>query len=425
MKKVLFIAYLYPPIANSGTQRSLKFANFLPDLGWEPIVLTIADPMPKYCEPSLLDEVRPGTRIERAPFSSSVLARRIASVMRGLVDPERLESGLGWRLRRLRQIPDECADWRPSAVRRAVEIFHNEGFDAIYASGWPWTAFLIAQEVSHKTGRPYLLDYRDLWKPTGTMAWEKQTLLQKWFGPGLERRVLRDASAIVTVTPSLVDTLRKSAGKVRVDCITNGFDQGDFVRGQTPQPSVGDGLVRIVYTGVWRPGYGLEDLYEAIRQLKVSGFTQLHKLNVVAAGFAPGHARRLGVDDVVQEPGPIPHSEAIDLMCNASLLYLSVPNGFYAKASLPGKLFEYIASGRPVLASVPPDSEVAAVLAKVGGALCVAPGNVQQLVDTLAKLCETGGHDIFTSLVPAAVAQYTRKSLTGKLATILDSMVCP
>jgi len=421
MKKVLFIAYLYPPIANSGTRRSLEFANHLPDYGWEPIVLTVKDPLAKDCEPSLLEEVRPGTRIERAPLWSEITAQKIANVFSMLVEHNRVAAGLEWRLRRLWQVPDECASWQPAAIRRAEEIYQQEGFDAIYASGWPWTSFLIAAEVSRRTGRPYVLDYRDLWKPSG-VEWDRHSLLQKWLNPHLERKVLRTASAVVSTTPSFVQVLEKRGGKGKAICITNGFDPDDFAHAPAPDPVDRDHFVRVVNTGVWRPGYGPDDLYRAVGQLKETGSKCLRRLKVTMAGFPPGRAQEYGIDEFIEELGPVPHGQAIDLMMHANALYLPVSQGFYEKASIPGKLFEYIGSGRPILASVTPDSEVAAVLASVGGALCILPGDVHKLADSLERICNRDGLDLFPARLPNAVAQYTRSSLSKKLATLFDSV---
>jgi len=423
MKKVLFIAYLYPPIANSGTRRSLEFVNYLPDYGWKPIVLTVANPAPEDCEPSLLDEVRSGTRIERVPLWSDVAAEKVAKVFGAFVDCTRVAGGLKWRIQRLLQVPDGCAAWWPTAIRRAEEIYRREGFDAIYASGWPWTSFLIAAEVSRRTGRPYVIDYRDLWKPSGDVEWDKRTLLQRWLRPRLEKNVLRMASAVVSTTPSFVQMLEKSVVKGKVVCITNGFDPDDFANTPTLDPSDRDHFVRIVYTGVWRPGYGPEDLYLAVRQLRNINSECLRRLKVTVAGFPPGRAREYGIEDIVEELGPVPHDHAVDLMMSSSALYLPVSKGLYEKASLPGKLFEYIGSSRPILASVSPDSEVAAVLASVGGALSIEPGDVQKLADSLESMCNGDGIDLFSARLPHAVAQYTRSGLSKKLAALLDSIV--
>ena len=270
MRRVLFIAYLFPPIANSGTRRSLCFVNHLPAIGWEPVVLTVADPPPRDCDPALLAEVRSGTRIERVPLSSDVAARRLA---RWLVPPgirDRVAGGLSWRIDRLAGVPDEVASWYPTAVRRGVELHREVGFDVIYASGWPWTSFLVARAISDRTGCPYLLDYRDSWRPSGTSAWETQSRGQRVFNASLERYAAKRAAAIITVTPTLVTSVGMDASRDDVQCITNGFEPADFPPKRPGTRSAAGDVVRVAYTGVWRPGYGPDALYRAIRRLKES-----------------------------------------------------------------------------------------------------------------------------------------------------------
>ncbi|MDY0747251.1 glycosyltransferase [Paucibacter sp. R3-3] len=415
MRRVLFLAYLFPPIANSGTRRSLAFVNHLPDCGWHPLVLGW-DPEPHVgLEPEMLAELRPGTRIERVPLLSRLRAQRWAGWLPRAVS-RRLVEALAWRLRVRSTVPDEAAGWLKPAVERAVELHRREGFDAIYASGWPWTAFLIAREVSRRTGKPYVLDYRDQWTPSGDMAWEQATPEQLRDNPALERLAAKDAAAIVTVTRALVDSVGRDCGRDDLHLITNGFEPSDFA-GEAPPP--GDGLLRIAYTGVWRPGYGLHDLYAAVALLGSQGHPELARLRVLAAGFAPGPAAEAGVSEWVSELGRVPHGEAVTLMKQADLLYLPVPTGYYAIASLPGKLFEYLACGRPILAIVPAASEVAQVLDDTGGGVRVEPGDVAGLALTLLAWLR-GEAQVAP---PHGIDRYSRAATAQRLARVLDAAV--
>ena len=422
MRRVLFIAYLYPPIANSGTRRSLEFVNHLPDHGWEPIVLTVAEPPPRVCDPTLLDEVRAGTRIERVPLWSDAFAGRIARFIAPRSIRDRVAAGLAWRVRRLLQVPDETAAWYPLAVRRGIEIHREVGFDVIYASGWPWTSFLIARAIARETKRPYVLDYRDTWKPTGTHKWEVQSWPQRLFNPWIERTAARDAAELVSVTPSCASLIGETTGRYRVNCITNGFNPADFIGSSSVRSAGDDAVVRVVYTGVWRPGYGLEDLYQAVRRLKDAGAPCLRNLRVTGAGFVPGYARDFGVEDVVDESGMVPHAEAIALMTASTVLYLPVPEGHYATACLPGKLFEYLGSQRPILASVPSNSEVARVLDTVGGAMRIEPGNISGLATALERLSCGDDADLFSKRRPEELKRYTRASTAKMLGEVLDTV---
>lgn len=409
MRRVLFIAYLYPPIANSGTRRSLSFANHLPDNGWEPLVLTLQPEPQAPLDAELLAEVRPGTRIERVALQSRLRARRWVGWL-----GERAVEALAWRLRVRATVPDEAAGWFAPAVERALVLHEREGFDAIYASGWPWTGFLIAREVSRRTGKPYVLDYRDQWTPSGDMAWETPSADQARNNPALERLAARDAAAIVTVTGALVDSIARDCGRTGLHLITNGFEPKDFAGGAAP---VADGLLRIVYTGVWRPGYGLQDLYAAIAVLKARGAPELTRLRVQAAGFKPGPAAEAGVADMVSELGPVPHGQALMLMKQADVLYLPVPTGYYATASLPGKLFEYLGCGRPVLAVVPEASEVWRVLGDAGGGVRCEPGDVHALADLLLAWLRGEAR----VAPPSGIERYSRAETSRRLARVLDA----
>lgn len=425
MKKVLVIAYLYPPIFNSGTRRSLEFVNHLPDHGWTPTVLTVDSPDPASCDASLLDEVRPGTRIERAPLWTRHMAPRFAARFASLIDPQRLAGALEWRVRRWWNVPDECASWIPMAVQHALRLHAQEPFDAIYATGWPWSSFLVAEKVARRAKLPFIVDYRDLWKPA-EVAWDQVSSLQRRCNPGLERRVLRAASGVIATTESFLKLLPQELLPQNRFFITNGFDEDDFpaaASGAASAAAPPDGEVRIVYTGVWRPGYGPDDLYAAVRLLKQRATPNLARLKIVVAGYAPGPARDYGIDDIVEERGRVQHAEATALMSGASVLYLPVSKGVYEHASMPGKLFEYLGSGRPILASAQAVSEVAKTLTQVGGARRADPGDVEGLADILATLCASGPGAIFSERIPGELAMYTRARLTGKLAQALDAIV--
>jgi glycosyltransferase involved in cell wall biosynthesis len=420
MRRVLFIAYLYPPIANSGTRRSLCFSNHLADSGWEPVVLTLDAIQERAVDKDSLHEIRAGMRVERVALGSRILAQRLSCWLprpwRG-----RLEDALSWRLSARNQVPDEVACWLKPAVARGIALHREKPFDAIYASGWPWTSFLIAQNISEATGLPYVLDYRDNWNPLGAQganAWDSQNSAQAAHSPGLERAAAASAAAVVTVTETLAHAMAETAGRSDFHIITNGFEPADFA---SPTPAPEDGLLRVTYTGVWRPGYGLHELYQAIALLKQANAPVLKRLRVEVAGFPPGPALEHGVADVVLERGPVGHDEALRLMQQADVQFLPVPTGFYAEACLPGKVFEYMGSGRPILALAPPNSEVAKVLAEVGGAICLAPGDVAGIAAVLERL--SAGESVFDEVRPERLQRYTRAATTAQLVEVLQAAV--
>lgn len=417
MRRVLFIAYLYPPIVNSGTRRSLSFVNHLPDYGWTPVVLTLNDPDPRDVDPRLLDEVRIGTRVERAALRSRELACYISSILPSSWR-KNAQDALAWRFKRFWFTPDEAAAWVGPAVRLGCRLHAEAGFDVIYASGWPWSSFRVAHEISKRTGCPFVLDYRDPWRPSGTAAWEVESRLQSWFNPSLERRFAKTAAAIVSVTPTFVDKIKLDAGCSDIQCITNGFEPSDF---DGIPISAGQALPHIVFTGVWRPGYGPELLYSVLRGLKAAGRLNAARIRVSAAGFEPGPASDYGISDIVSECGRVGHSEALCLMRSADLLFLPVSEGFFAKASLPGKLFEYLGSGQPILAIAPMDSEVARVLADTGGAIRLDMDDKAGLEEVLVAFATHGPLPGMMPLKPNRLSRYTRAATAEQLAGVLHN----
>ena len=132
-RRVLFIAYLFPPISNSGTRRSLSFVNHLPDRGWEPVVLTVAPADGERLDPQLLAEVRSDTCIERVALGAVLKARRWASWLPSCLR-ERVAAGLSWRFQRRETVPDEVAGWLRPALARALVLHREQPFDVVYAS---------------------------------------------------------------------------------------------------------------------------------------------------------------------------------------------------------------------------------------------------------------------------------------------------
>ena len=413
---VLFLTYLFPPIANSGTRRSLEFANRLPDLGWTPLVVA-GVPDPDELDEALLDEVRPVTSVVRVPLGAAQLARRIGGWLRS----PRVAEGLAWRIRALWTVPDYCISWKGGAVAAAMDLFHTRGFDVIYASGWPWSSFLIAEELSRRTGKPFVIDYRDLWGDMG-VKYERPRGIERFINVNKrqQQRVLASADDVVTTTQVFAQMLSQRAGGRKVHTITNGFAKEDFA-GFGPAVGLSESRqVSISYTGIWRSGYGPDDLYAAIRELKRQMPDLARRLRVTMAGFRPGRAAEQGIDDVVEELGRVTHGKALEIMKHSDALYLPVSGGLYDRAHLPGKIFEYVGSGRRIVASAEQGSEVRRVLQAVGLYRAVVPGDIKGLTNIVSDLVNGAGFDRFEPRSLEALAVYERTSQAVALAQVLE-----
>jgi glycosyltransferase involved in cell wall biosynthesis len=419
MKRVLVIAYLFPPILNSGTQRPLKFVKYLPQFGWEPIVLT-ADRLDGWpLDPHLLEEIPAGVRVVRVPLLNDRIGDLIGTIGITATNRRRISHAVSWRLRGWRSDPDLFTSWQPTAVRTAMSIFRETGFDAILATGYPWTSLLIGRDLSKKTLCPLIADFRDPWAADDLFSGnlppdqKERTLL-------CERSVVQQASAVVSVSQTMTDQMRLAHPGVPAErflTIHNGFDPPDLT---ASPPTPRSGKLRIVFTGVWKRDYGPDGLYQVVEHLASRRPELVANLEVIAAGFEPGEAERRGLSHIIHELGQIPHAAALGLMQSADALFFTTGGGSYQRHHIPGKLFEYLGSGRPIIAVADSEGESARLMARVGGAVVVGPTQLDELEQVIASACVTNSIPV-SNRNAAVLGKFERSELTRVLAHTLDS----
>lgn len=417
MKRVLFLAYLFPPIANSGTQRPLKFVKYLAQYGWQPTVVTAAHADGHRVDEGMLADIPAGVRVVRVPMVNEQVRDTIRKWSGGTRIGERLAESVRWRMRNRFRRPDLYALWRPAARRAALRLMRDQPHEAIYATGFPWTTLLTGVDLSKATGRPLVADFRD--------PWAGEDLFRSERPPGeeerpLERQVVEHASSVVTVAPTM--TRRMVAAYPELDAakfvtIFNGFDPADL---DTPAPPA-HSTFRIVFAGVWKEGYNPSPLYDVIAWLKRSSPEILAGVEVIAAGFEPGEAARRGLAGCISEVGVLSHQDAVSLMHSADLLFLTNGDGARQQLGLPGKMYEYLATGRPVLALTHPDGDAGRIIRQVGGGIAVSREDPGLLFDVIKTACRSRALPT-PPLDREALAMFERPNLTKRLASLLDEV---
>ena len=414
-RRVLFIAYLFPPIANSGTQRPLKFAKYLPQLGWDPLVVTAQRVSEHRQDQRLLEDVPLDMRVVRVPMLNDRIGAVASTLGLGMVKPETIAEGISWRLRNHWQSPDLYALWRPTARRAAMKLYREVGFDAIYATGFPWTSLLTGMDVSKLTGRPLVADFRDLWASEDLFTSDDLGRDQV-----MEAEVVDHAAAILSISSSMTDRMvaaHPSANPAKFYTIPNGYDPSDMARIE-PWPRQ---RFRIVYTGVWKKGYGLDSLYDAIETIAKTEPALLANVEVMAAGFEPGPAHERGLSDYVDELGVLSHDDAVALMRSADVLYLRNFEGIRQEWCLPGKIFEYLATGRPLLAVTRPDGEAGRLIERIGGGVVIDPTDTVGLLRTLTVALRRGALEV-PPQDQGLLRAFERPALTRLLASVFDTV---
>ena len=424
-RKVLMLAHAYPPYNSMGALRAAKFAKYLPKYGWEPIVVTRIWPeeMGGLEEPAEIRVIRTDYHDRLGIFRHSYPSKVKA--------PSRGSQASGWRskLRRIASFwvkellayPDEFVGWKPYAVEVARKILKKEDIAIIFSTSPPPTSHLIAHELQRESSLPWVADFRDLWTQNHYI---RHTRPRQWLEARLERRVLKNASVLVTVSHPMAEKL-KWLHKKPVEVITNGYDEDDYAG---PPPPLTP-YFSITYTGQLYAGKRDPSLlFAAVRKLLDDRIIDPQSFRIRFYGperdgeVILSLAARYGIERVVGHYGRVSYQEAILHQRESTILLLLNWLSAKERGVYTGKLFEYLGAKRPILA-IPRIEGVVDDLLRETGAGVVA-GTVDEIVQ-LIKLW----HNEFqkTGMVSyrgkdEVIAKYTRAAQTRKLARIFEQL---
>ena len=376
--KVLLVAMYFPPAGGGGVQRPLKLATHLPELGIETHVLAPDDPKWVHRD----EELRPPTLawIHRARYVGP-RGRRPADELHGTQGLQRLGRQAQLAGRRL-LVPDENVSWNVTAIPAAIRIVRREGIDVVVTTSPPSSVHLIGAAVKRTTGVRWVADLRDSLVAHPHRRAERLAVRAKEQGEhAVARLVARFADGIVCVSDAIADELRERAPRGPVETIANGSDFDDFA-GLERHPS---DRLRITHAGSF---FGKRDPRPFLTALRQTGLE-----DVVArflGDFRPADrewAEGLGLGDRLELIPYAPRRRSLELQRDSEALLLLIPEaGGRGRGVLSGKVFEYLAAERPILALVPPDGAAAALIRDAGAGVVVAPDDVDAIAAALVDL---------------------------------------
>ena len=429
MKRVLVITYYWPPSGGSGVQRWVKFAKFLPENGWEAVVYTPENPTLTAIDKTLGAEVPPETEVIRRPILEPYgfyrkLVGKKGDAITNEVTP--ISSGrkpfkdrLSLYFRGNWFIPDPRIWWIRPSVRFLKKYLREHPVDAIVTTGPPQSLHLIGQRLHNALGIPWIVDFRDPWSkmyylkhlPISPRAWRKHLRL--------EQGVIDDATTVLTVTP-LVQDLYAGMTKTPVAMIPNGFDEEDFAGKVQP-----DGLFNITHTGLFAADGNPLTFWKVLGEMAAAdpAFKAALRLRLVGKVDAAvlDAMRAAGLGDNIVLLGYKAHPEAVLEQRTASVLILPLRNDPDYALILPGKLFEYLASRRPVLGIGQEDGAMARVLSDCRAGVTCGWENEAGTRAFLEKAWQehlAGG----VRPVDGDISIYTRKNTARALAGLLSSI---
>jgi glycosyltransferase involved in cell wall biosynthesis len=376
--KVLLVTMYFPPAGGGGVQRPLKFATHLPALGIETHVLAPDDPKWLYSDPGLAPPTQAG--VHRARYLGP-RARRLADDLHG-------RSGLDLLSRQARSlsrrvlVPDENVAWNLTAIPAAVRIVHSEGIDVVLTTSPPNSVHLIGAAVKRMTGVRWVADLRDSIASHPHRRVERAAVRAKEkVSASVARLVARQADVIVAASDAIAEEALGLEPAGVVTTILNGADFDDFAGLEYRR---GDRF-RITHTGSF---FGKRDPRPFLSALAESG------LQDVVARFVGDFrvadrdwAEPLGLGDRLELLPHVSRREALALQRDSDVLLLLIPDaGGRGHGVLSGKVFEYLAAERPILAAVPPEGAAAELIRETGAGVVAGPDDVPALTRALTDL---------------------------------------
>jgi len=410
--KVLLVTLYFPPAGGGGVQRPLKFATHLPALGIETHVLAPDDP--KWIH---RDEDLPAPTlawVHRVRFIGP-RGRRPAEELYGTAGLERYARQASLFGRRL-LVPDENVSFNLTAIPAAIRIVRQEGIDVVVTTSPPGSIHLVGAAVKRATGVRWVADLRDPLAGHPHRDISRLVVRAKEQGQqGVAALVARNADAIVAVSEAIAQEMRARSPRGPVVTIANGSDFDDFA-GLPYRPGE---RFRITHAGSF---FGQRDPRPFL--------TALARVEGVVARFV-GDFRSsdrewaAGIMDRIEFVPYASHRRALELERDSEALLLLIPDaGGRGRGILSGKVFEYLAAGRPILAAVPPDGAAAELITQTGAGVVVAPDDIDGIERELASMRDrfAAGSLEEISLGEEWQAKLSRRTRVQELADLIETM---
>jgi glycosyltransferase involved in cell wall biosynthesis len=370
--KALIITYYWPPGGGAGVQRWLKMARYLPEFGIEPYILTVDPVCATYpvTDISLEEDIPDGLKIYKTKALDffRILSRdksALSSAGFAKEGKNPFKEKVARFIRGNFFIPDPRRGWNRYAFRKAVEIIENNTIKAVITTSPPHSTQLIGLRLKKRFPEiKWIADLRDPWTDIYYYREFYPSFPARMKDKGLEKKVITGADHIVTVGPSLSELYSAKHPSVseKITVIRNGYDYNDFKELYPQKPEV----FTISYTGTLSDSYNLSSLVAALREIERTG----KQFRLRFTGFVSRQQKELLTTSlpagIVEFHNYCSHPEAIKEMVAASVLLLLIPEHTSSKVILTGKLYEYIATGKPIICIGPVDGDAASVVSGLG-----------------------------------------------------------
>lgn len=430
-KKVLIITYYWPPGGGITVLRCLKIAKYLRSFGWEPVIYTAENAHYPSLDHSNEKDVPEGITILKQPIwepyawykrlTGKAKDANVNNVFYVKDDKPGLMHRLSVWIRSNFFIPDARAAWVRPSVRFLTNYLAQHPVDALFSDGPPHTNTRIATLVSQVTGIPWLADFQDPWTQVDYYQLLSLTPWGDRKHHRMEQEAFRQAAALTIVSPNWQQEIQK-IGAQNVHCIPWGFDPDDY-----PMPqAVSDSHLTFTHLGIMGYDRNPTQLFQLVAELAKTQPELAVAIRFQLVGQVDYSVQEtyqeLGLEKYFILRGSVPRDQALQFALESPVLLLLLNQQENAQGRIPGKLFEYLAVRRPILALGPPDSDVAAILEETQAGLCVAYDDREGIRQALDDLWRRKQEGTLQQPLDGPIDQYSVKHLTGKIAAILDTI---
>lgn len=423
MKKVLIITYYWPPSGGSGVQRWLKFSKYLPEFGIEPIVLTVDPDFATYpsIDTTLELEVSDSIRVYRTkaknPLEVYQKIRRKPAPQSGFAGEKK--SGLLDKIFRFIRgnvfLPDARIGWNPYAFEKAKQLIKEFNIETVITTSPPHSTQLIGLRLKKEFPLQWIADLRDPWTE---IFYNKELFRTKWAekqDAKMEKLCLESADQVVVVSDAIKRSflVKYPTAAEKFHVIPNGYDEKDFFNIDSTEKT--DSKI-ISYVGNLGQQYPVDGFLDAFS--KVLKQDPAWKLQFVGNCYSGVHRllEQKQLSDSVQFIPYVSHAEAIKYMINASVLLLIIPDIENNKGILTGKLFEYMATGNPILLIGPKDGDATSILKKNAVSITVNKQEIEKMYEFVLH-----SQRMKIDVNPLLINKFSRRNLTGEVVELIQS----
>lgn len=434
MKNLLVIAYYFPPSGGPGGQRVLKTVKYLPHFGWQPFVLTVSNGQFPAIDESLLEEIPESVLVERTRiFEPYDIYRKIIGLKPGTAidvnvikkegQPTSVKQRLAEFVRATFFIPDARIGWIFSAVKAGKELIRKHKIDAIYSSSPPYTCSIIAKKLKKFSNLPWIAGFRDPW--TGFISTPKRWVIPAIIDSHLEKSVFKTADFVECAWEGIIkDAFKKypSLDPTKFIHIPNGFDSSDFPEIEF-KPNE---KFTLTYTGSMYGRRNPDSFFKAIEKLITSGEIDPNDIKLIFVGRFGDEIydmfNKVTFNDNIEIHSYVPHKKSIEFILRSDVLLLVVDESKESEEIVPGKVYEYIGTRKPILAIAPDNSSIAKLIKETQTGFVAHQNDIDRIAQNyLAFYQAWKKKSLIINPDEQEIIKYERKESARQLAELLNS----